>query len=118
MDNSTQDIEIVVKVNRSTVEERELASITFEGLTDDEDNDVVVDLADSEVSDIKILFDSLFTKIHESKAVVKFKLDDSKSDLYNQVTKDIIAYLEKEIEQSQDNFQKIWDLVDDQGDEE
>jgi len=118
MGDENQDIEIVVKINRSTVEESELASITFDGLTDAEGQNIAVDLADSEVSDIKALFDSLFEKIYESKVGIKFKLDDSKSDLYNQVTKDIIAYLEKEIEQSQDNFQKIWELADDEGGEE
>jgi len=77
-----------------------------------------VDLADSDVADVKALFDSLFLKIYESRATINFTLDDSKSDLYNQVTTDIIGHLEKEIEQSQDNFQKIWDLTNDEGGEE
>lgn len=118
MDNEANDIEIVVKIVRDTVDDRELATILFEGLKNDDDQDATINLAESDVSDIKTLFDSIFSIIYESKQSIKFQLEDSKSDLYNQVTKDIIDYLEKEIEQSRSNFEQIWQLVEDEDEQE
>ncbi len=118
MDSATEDTEIVVKVIREVVEDRELATILFQDLKNESGEDVKVNLAESDVADIKTLFDSIFAKIYESKVGLTFRLDDSKTDLYNQVSKDIIDYLEKEVEQSRENFEKIWQLVDDEGEEE
>lgn len=112
MPNTDQTIDIVVKVVREdTDDNRKLAKIVFEGLNNASDQDVQINLADSDVNDIKTLFDAVFTRIYESKKRLRFQLDDSEVDLYNQVSKDIIENIEKEIEQSWGNFDKIWQLV-------
>lgn len=118
MDNTSEASEIIVKVARKIQDGRELATVLFEGLEDGDGQQISVNLTESDVTDIKALFDSIFAKIYESKAMLKFQLDDSRSDLYNQVAKDIIEYLEREIEQSQGNFEKIWQLVDNESENE
>lgn len=112
MDNADEGVEVVVKIARETVDDRKLAKISFDGLKNESNQNIEINLAESDVADIKTLFDSIFEKIYESRTRLKFRLEDSETDLYNQVSKDIIERLEKEIEQSWDNFEKIWQLVE------
>lgn len=112
MDSSGENTEIIVKVVREVIDEHERASVIFQGLQDESGRGIRINLADSDVADIKVLFDSIFAKIYDSKTNLIFRLDDSKTDLYNQVSRDIIEHLEKEIEQSRENFEKIWELTE------
>ena len=68
-------------------------------------------LSDSSVSDIKILFNSVFEYISSNKKMIEFELDDSGKDLFTQVSQDIIDQLNVEIKESEENFVEIWELL-------
>ena len=69
-------------------------------------------LTDSKVDDIKDIFNKLFDYIMTNKELVELKLEDDQSDLYHEVAADIIQQLNSEIQQSSDNFNRLWQLDD------
>ena len=80
---------------------------------DRSDEDVLVELTDSKVEDIKTLFDNIFDTIIQDKKYLIFKLDDDeKTDLYHDVAEQIIDQINSEIDQSKNNINRIWRLTD------
>lgn len=68
-------------------------------------------LSDEPVNDLKAFFNDIFQYIIETKKMINFSLiEDEKTDLFYDVTKDIVAQLNSEIKQSEDNFSKIINL--------
>ncbi|WP_438838872.1 hypothetical protein [Streptococcus pluranimalium] len=92
--------------------------LTFEDLGDDkglhlksEDLDVTIDLADSETSDLKEFFDSVFDYIIEKKLIIQFELQNSTAKaLFQQVAEDFISQINGEIKASEANFNEIIEL--------
>lgn len=75
-------------------------------------------LSDSSVDDIKNLFDTTFEYISTHKQMVEFTLNDAENDLFNQISNDILEQLNAEIKEAEDNFSKIWNLVESSDEDE
>lgn len=105
-----------------TLPMQKIAVIINRGEEDGEDDPIVlvfkefdnleVALSESTVDDIKKLFDIVFEYISTNKKLVEFDINDSENDLFNQVAIDIIDQLNAEIKESEDDFTKIWELVE------
>ena len=95
-----------------------LIKVEIEGGRDEDNSSVklvfkelessTVDLTDSSINDIKALFDKIFDYMVDNKQLVKFELNDTRNDLYHDVSKDIIDQLNSEIAESRVNIEKIW----------
>lgn len=70
-----------------------------------------VDLTDSRIDDIKTLFDQVFDFMIDSRQLVEFELNDTKNDLFHDISEDIVSQLNSEIAESKDNIEKIWALT-------
>ncbi|OGL22731.1 hypothetical protein A2707_02330 [Candidatus Saccharibacteria bacterium RIFCSPHIGHO2_01_FULL_45_15] len=80
-------------------------------LTFDDLDHISVNLSDSSVDDIKTVFDATFEYINTNQKLIEFELDDTTDDLFNQVSKDIIEQINREVLEARQNFTKIWDLI-------
>jgi len=90
-----------VKILRSEGSKQKI-ELVFEEL-----DNLSVNLADSNVNDVKELFDSIFQYIVKNKFLISFELKDESNDLFAEVAKDIIVQLNNEIKQSESNFTEI-----------
>lgn len=70
-----------------------------------------VDLTDSNIDDIKELFNAIFIYMVDNRQILKFEIDDSKNDLFFDVSKDIINQLNSEIAESKNDLERIWSLI-------
>lgn len=68
---------------------------------------IKVELSNSNVDDIKELFDKTFDYIILQKKLVVFNMKSEGSNLFIEVASDIVEHLNKEIKQSEENFQKL-----------
>lgn len=66
-----------------------------------------VNLSNSEVEDVKQLFDKVFDYIVLNEKLIQFTLEDEQETLFHEVAKDVIDQLNSEIKQSEENFDKI-----------
>lgn len=69
------------------------------------DNKII--LSSDEHEDLKRFFDDLFEFILTQKKVVKFEIIESEKTLYFKTANDIVNYLNREVEESIENFVKI-----------
>lgn len=69
------------------------------------DNKII--LSSDEHEDLKRFFDDLFEFILTQKKVVKFEMIESEKTLYFKTANDIVNYLNREVEESIENFVKI-----------
>ncbi|UBH13518.1 hypothetical protein [Macrococcus armenti] len=69
------------------------------------DNKII--LSSDEHEDLKRFFDDLFEFILTQKKVVKFEIIESEKTLYFKTANDIVIYLNREVEESIENFVKI-----------
>ena len=69
--------------------------------------DLSVNLSNSEVEDVKQLFDKVFDYIVLNEKLIQFTLVDEQEVLFHEVAKDVIDQLNAEIKQSEENFDKI-----------
>lgn len=99
----------VVTMNVNIEEQTEDESKTVYLVVEDLDS-LKINLSDSNVEDIKELFDRVFEYILLNKKLIEFKLKYEKSNLFIEVANDIVEYLNGEIIQSEDNFIKIIEL--------
>ena len=97
---------VMVKIEGDRDDEKSSVKLVFKELKGAE-----VDLTNTSIDDVKMLFDRVFDYMVDKKQLVKFKLDDTKNDLYHDVSKDIIDQLNSEIAESKDNIEKIWALI-------
>lgn len=86
--------------------ENEPVSLVFEEL-----DNLEIALSESTTEDISTLFNAVFDYISSKKTLVEFQLEDMENDLFNHVSQDIIDQLNAEIRESEESFQKIWQLV-------
>lgn len=70
-------------------------------------DDLSVNLSDSDVNDIKKLFNAIFDYIVNEKELIYFKLDTEITNLYHDVAQDMINYINLEISSSEENFLKL-----------
>jgi hypothetical protein len=103
-DMTKNTIKVEIESDRS--DEDSPAKLVFKGL-----DDTNIDLTDSSINDIKVLFDKIFDYIVDSRCFLEFELDDTKNDLFHDVSKDIIDQLNSELTESKDNLEKIWALI-------
>lgn len=108
MDSNEMPVDQVsVKIDRGKEDgENEPVILVFEEL-----GKLKISLSESTTEDITTLFNEVFDYISNKKALVEFKLDDAENDLFNHVSQDIIDQLNAEIRDSQESFEKIWQLV-------
>ena len=105
--NESRTIKVQIQGDRSD-ESKSSINLIFKF-----DKDVLVELTDSKVEDIKTLFDNIFDTIIQDKKYLIFKLDDNeKTDLYHDVAEQIIDQINSEIDQSKNNINRIWRLTD------
>lgn len=69
-----------------------------------------VNLSESDVNDLKHLFDKIFEYIISKRKLIEFQLVDEKSDLFFEVASDLVEHLNHEIIQSKDNFESLIEL--------
>ena len=69
--------------------------------------DLSVNLSNSEVEDVKQLFDKVFDYIVLNEKLIQFTLEEEQETLFHEVAKDVIDQLNAEIKQSEENFEKI-----------
>lgn len=98
---------ISAKINRGNEDgENEPVVLVFEDL-----DSLEIALSESATEDITALFNAAFDYISNKKALIEFQLEDTENDLFNHVSQDIIDQLNAEIRESEESFQKIWQLV-------
>ncbi|MGF0107487.1 hypothetical protein [Staphylococcus hominis] len=94
------DIEINLEISR----EKETSLIFQEPLNID------INLSNENVEDIQHLFNTLFEFIVKNQKIPIFTLQDDSNDLFFEVAKDIIENLNREIQNSKNDFEKIIEL--------
>lgn len=94
------DIEINLEISR----EKETSLIFQEPLNID------INLSNENVEDIQHLFNALFEFIVKNQKIPIFTLQDDSNDLFFEVAKDIIENLNREIQNSKNDFEKIIEL--------
>lgn len=103
----SQIIKVRIQGDRSD-ESKTSVNLVF-GMTED----ILVDLTNSEIKDIKALFNEIFDMMIQRKSYLVFELDDGgKTDLYHDVAEQIITQINSEISQAKDNINQIWELAD------
>ena len=99
--------EMITTITRKEIDtETEEVKIIFDDLKKFE-----INLSVNSVEDLKKFFDIVFDYIVEKKELIKFKLEDDKQDLYNEIVLDILEQINNEIEVSKENFEKIFNLI-------
>ena len=94
------DIEINLEISR----EKETSLIFQEPLNID------INLSNENVEDIQHLFNTLFFFFLKNQKIPIFTLQDDSNDLFFEVAKDIIENLNREIQNSKNDFEKIIEL--------
>lgn len=96
-----------VEIVRERINEEEKVKMIFLGF-----DSLEINYSDTGIEDLKRLFDEIFDYIIEKKELIEFVLKDNVKDLYYEVFLDIIDQINQEIKESEENFNKIFELVD------
>ncbi|MCD0707454.1 hypothetical protein I5C48_13955, partial [Staphylococcus aureus] len=64
-----------------------------------------------DVKDIQKLYNEIFDYVVQYKKLPQFNLNDSKNDLFHEVSMDIIKSLNNEIDNSKKDFERIIELL-------
>lgn len=100
--------EIELRLERKTDKEGNEESIV---LFSEESQNLMINLSEESIEDIKIFFNAIFDYIVSNEKLVRFKFEDSGSDdLYHRVSNDIVNQINSEISSSEDDLQKIIEL--------
>ncbi len=103
---SNADLEKVVMNVEIEELENELGNKVVNFVVKDLDT-VRIELSNSEVDDIKELFDKIFDYVITQRLLITFELEGNESSLFFEVASDLVKHLNNEIEQSEENFQKL-----------
>lgn len=98
-----ESVTMKFKVNRS--ENNEIVKFLIPDLENSS-----VNITESNTEDIEKLFNLIFREVIKRKKLIKFKLDDSNNDLFNEVANDIVMQINSEIKNAEADFQKIIEL--------
>ena len=71
---------------------------------------ISINITDNDTQDIENLFNLIFQEVIRSKKLIKFELDDSNKDLFNEVADDIVNQINSEIKVAESDFEKIIEL--------
>lgn len=71
---------------------------------------ISINITDNDTQDIENLFNLIFQEVIRSKKLIKFELDDSNKDLFNEVADDIVKQINSEIKVAESDFEKIIEL--------
>lgn len=71
---------------------------------------ISINITDSNTKDIEDLFNLIFSEVINNKKLIEFELDDTNSDLFNEVVRDIVIQLNNEIKNAESDFEKIIEL--------
>lgn len=71
---------------------------------------ISINITDSNTKDIEDLFNLIFSEVINNKKLIEFDLDDTNSDLFNEVVRDIVIQLNNEIKNAESDFEKIIEL--------
>ena len=71
---------------------------------------ISINITDSNTKDIEDLFNLIFSEVINNKKLIEFELDDTNSDLFNEVVRDIVIQLNNEIKNAEYDFEKIIEL--------
>lgn len=101
-----EKIEMSVSIKRKNADGESTAQLIISEL-----GNLSVDLTTESVEDIKELFKKVFDYIVSEKKIIQFKVEDGINDLFFDVSNDVITQINREIQQSEDNFLKIFSLT-------
>ncbi|EOD7529170.1 hypothetical protein ACJQ8U_002649 [Staphylococcus aureus] len=73
--------------------------------------ELTINLSDEDVKDIQKLYNEIFYYVVQYKKLPQFNLNDSKNDLFHEVSMDIIKSLNNEIDNSKKDFERIIELL-------
>lgn len=73
--------------------------------------ELTINLSDEDVKDIQKLYNEIFDYVVQYKKLPQFNLNDSKNDLFHEVSMDIIKSLNNEIDNSKKDFERIIELL-------
>ncbi|HDG5530453.1 hypothetical protein ACO1I8_12930 [Staphylococcus aureus] len=73
--------------------------------------ELTINLSDEGVKDIQKLYNEIFDYVVQYKKLPQFNLNDSKNDLFHEVSMDIIKSLNNEIDNSKKDFERIIELL-------
>ena len=73
--------------------------------------ELTINLSDEDVKDIHKLYNEIFDYVVQYKKLPQFNLNDSKNDLFHEVSMDIIKSLNNEIDNSKKDFERIIELL-------
>lgn len=96
-----------IDINLSILREEKSTSLVF-----DSPLELTISLSNEDVKDIQKLYDDIFEYVIQYKKLPKFNLNDSKTDLFHEVSIDIIQSLNNEIENSKKDFERIIELIE------
>ena len=73
--------------------------------------ELTINLSDEDVKDIQKLYNEIFDYVVQYKKLPQFNLNDSKNDLFHEVSMDIIKSLNNEIKKKKKDFERIIELL-------
>ena len=73
--------------------------------------ELTINLSDEDVKDIQKLYNEIFDYVVQYKKLPQFNLNDSKNDLFHEVSMDIIKSLNNEIKKNKKDFERIIELL-------
>ncbi|MCG1168493.1 hypothetical protein K4S71_06050 [Staphylococcus epidermidis] len=73
--------------------------------------ELTINLSDEDVKDIQKLYNEIFDYVVQYKKLPQFNLNDSKNDLFHEVSMDIIKSLNNEIDNSKKDFERNIELL-------
>ena len=94
-----------MKIKISSFENNEVVKFFIPKL-----KNISITITDSNTKDIEDLFNLIFSEVINNKKLIEFELDDTNSDLFNEVVRDIVIQLNNEIKNAESDFEKIIEL--------
>ena len=73
--------------------------------------ELTISLSNEDVKDIQKLYNEIFDYVIQYKKLPQFNLNDSKNDLFHEVSIDIMQSLNNEIGNSKKDFERIIELL-------
>lgn len=105
MESNVDLEEVVMNVEIEVLEDNQgNKSVSF--VVKDLDS-IRVELSNSNVDDIKELFDKTFDYIILQKKLIVFNMKSEGNNLFIEVASDVVEHLNNEIKQSEENFQEL-----------
>lgn len=102
-----ESIKVMASLNRELDPDLQKISLTF----DKDFSFPEIVLSEDATNDLKEFFNAIFTYIIDNERMVEFQLDDEGTDMFNEVSEDIINQLNSEIRRSEDNFNEFLKLM-------